>query len=810
MKLNRLTLAVATALLAPSISVFGQAVDNTVIDSKAIEQITVTAQYKEQTLLETGMAIDAIDSDTIAQAGITKAEDLSRLVPALSITNGGGTSSQIYMRGIGNKSNNNYLDPAIVLTYDGVALARGSANAIGAFYDIQRVEVLKGPQGTLYGKNATGGVLNIVPVKPKLGEASGFVSATLGNYNTQNISGAVNVPVGEYSALRLSASKTSHDGYNNDGSNDDDKTNFRLQFLSEISDSFRLRVAADSTKIGGVGSSSTPIGSYSPSYEFIPSGLPKNEGSITEQANDYRNTVLSAPGFGFLNDIPNEQFVDARLQGINAELTYIGEAATVTFIPAYRKSEQSSMFVGPGFNFGWWQTEEEQTSFELRVTGSVGSSIDYIAGVFAIDEDVKGNNTFNQEFVLPLQDYTQTAESRAIFGEATWYVSEEFRLIGGLRFTDDKKTIDGQIENYIVFCGGLPPALITPPASFAHGCATPGNLPHFPTLDTPEQADQWLVDNGWASNFIAIPPGYLIPLDNGVGQILHTVTPNQSSYSDSEPTYKISSEWDVTDDSMLYLSYTSGYRSGGLQPSSGLQYQSEFLDAYTFGSNNLFLDGMLQLKTEVFYWDYQDQQITYFNVNEHNVLENTTDNVGATTNKGFDVDLIWKPTDNTTIDGKVQYLKATYDDLKFVTSPPRDNINCPSQVIGALDDGTPVLEFDCSGNQSIFAPEWTVKLGFEHVIPMGSINVVLSLDTTWVDDQVTGFTNRVYEVIKAHSRTNAYVTIEDVDNRWSARLYARNLENENRLMSTQDPVLGVAQASYGEDMTYGLSVNYNF
>ncbi|MBN27826.1 MAG: TonB-dependent receptor [Alteromonadaceae bacterium] len=810
MKLNRLTVAVATALIVPSISVFGQTVDDTALDNKTIEQITVTAQYKEQTLLETGLAIDALDSNTISQAGITKAEDLTRLVPALSITNGGGTSSQIYMRGVGNKANSNYLDPAIVLTYDGVALARGSANAIGAFYDIERVEVLKGPQGTLYGKNATGGVLNIVTVKPKLGETSGFVNATLGNYNTQNISGAVNLPVGEDSAFRLSASKTNHDGYNNDGSNNDDKTNFRLQFLSEISDKFKVRIAADSTEIGGVASSGTPIGNYSPSYDFIPSGLPNNEGSTTELANDYRNTVLSAPGFGFLNSFTDDQFIDATLRGINAELTYIGEAATVTFIPAYRKSEQSSKFVGPGFNFGWFQTEEEQTSFELRMTGSLGSSFDYIAGIFAIDEDVKGNNTFNQEFVLPLQDYTQTAESRAIFGEGTWYVTDEFRLITGLRFTKDKKTIDGQIENYIVFCGGLPPALITPPGSFAHGCATPGNLPHFPTLDTPEQADQWLVDNGWASNFIPIPPGFLIPLDNGIGQILHTVTPNKSSYSDSEPTFKISSEWDVADDSMLYLSYTSGYRSGGLQPSSGLQYESEFLDAITFGSNNLFLDGALQFKAEVFYWDYQDQQITYFNVNEHNVLENTTDNVGAATNKGFDIDLIWKLTDNTTIDGKVQYLKASYDDLKFTTSPPRDNINCPSEVTGALDDGTPVIDFDCSGNQSIFAPELTLKLGIDHIIPMGSFNVVLSLDTTWVDDQVTGFTNRVYEVIGAHSRTNAYLTVEDADNRWSARLYARNLEDKNRLTSTQDPVIGVAQASYGEDMTYGLSVNYNF
>lgn len=812
MKLKHLSAAVSVALLANTLPTYAQ--DETTQEKKKpaeVEQILVTANFKEQSLQETGMAIDAVSADRLAKDNITSAAELATLVPALTITNGGGIASQVYMRGVGNKSNNNYLDPAIILTYDGVALARGSATAIGGFFDLARVEVLKGPQGTLYGKNATGGVLNLVPVKPKLEETSGFVSATLGNYGTQNISGALNLPVTKDSAVRISANKISRDGFNEDGTNDDDRTVVRVQYLNEINDKWSIRIAGDMTDIGGKGFNTQPMGAYDPTFAYVPNDLSVTEGPTSDASNAYRNTVLSAPGFGFLTDIDSDAlYTDATLKGLNAELIYRGDDFTMTFIPAWRKSEQDSQFVAPGFNTGWWQNQAEQRSAELRFSGIIGDDLEYIAGLYYFDEDLSGNNTFNQEFVLPMQDYTSSGTSKAIFGELTYHLSDEMRLIGGVRFTKDDKELTGEMNNYIAFCGGLPPNLITPPASFAQGCQIPGNMPHFPTLDTPEQADQWLVDNGWASNFIPIPPGYLIPLDNGIGQILHAVNVTDTSYSDSKPTFKVSYEWDAFDDSMIYLTFATGYRSGGLQPATNEPYESEFIKAYTLGSNNVFLDGTLQMNVEAFYWDYKDQQISYFNVNEQNVLENTTRNVGKSTNKGFDVDVLWRATENTTVTAKVQYLKATYDDLKFTTSPPRNNINCPFEVTGALDDGTPVMEFDCSGSQSIYSPEWSYQLGVEHVVPFETMNLVLAADTKWQDDQVSGFNNLAHENIKAYSTTNVNISLEDADGGWMVGVYAHNLEDKHRLTSTQTPLLGVAMGQYGIDMTYGVRATINF
>ncbi len=811
MKVKVLAAAISLACtLSPSWA-FAQEESKEEDSPSSLETILVTANFKEQSLQDTGVAMDAVSSEKLVRDNITNAVDLSTIVPSLAIANTGGLNTQLFMRGVGNITTNGYVDPAIVLTFDGVALARSSASSIGGFFDLQRIEVLKGPQGTLYGRNATGGVINLVPERPQLEETSGYASVQVGNYNSRQLQGALNLPVTKNSALRISANKIKRDGFNKDGSNDDDRTTVRLQYLWDIDDNFTFRIAADHTDIDGVGYQKQPVGSYDPDFNYISANIGPNEGPGSDSPNELRRTVLAAPGFGFLEGVNSDDlYIDATLKGVNAELTYSADDYTLTFIPAWRKTEQDSTFVGPGFNLGWWQDSAEQLSAELRVAGEFSDDIDYIVGAYIFDEELKGNNTFNQEFILPLEEYVSNNESQAIFGEITYYINDEHRLIIGGRYTNDDKTMQGVSNTFITFCGGLPPDLIVPPGSFEQGCATPGNLPHFPTFDTVEQANQFLIDNGWATNFIPIPPGFLIPLDNGVGQILHSISEADASFSDSKFTYKLSYEWDVTPDSLMYLSYSTGYRAGGLQPGAESPYESETINAWTLGSKNVFLDDSLQLNFEAFYWEYEDQQITYFNLDDNNVLDNTTENVGQTTNKGFDVDLLWKVAENTHVSAKLEYLKAEYEDLFFYTSPPRDNINCPSTETGTLPDGTPLLEFNCSGSTPAFSPEWSYQLGIEHTLVFDSVNVVFALDTRWQDDQNSNFFNLAHEVIDAYSTTNVNISIEESDGIWSVDFYAHNLEDEYRVASTESPLLGIAMAQYNIDMTYGARFTYNF
>lgn len=783
--------------------------------AQLLEDVIVTAQKTAETLQEAGLAIDALSNDQLIRDGISDARDLTNVVPALTISNGGGINAQLYMRGVGNRANNDYLDPAIILTYDGVPLARGAGASVAAFYDLERVEVLKGPQGTLYGRNATGGVINVIPVRPVLGELGGWVSADFGNYEDIEFSGAFNAPIGENSAIRIAANQSKHDGYNRDGTQDQDVWGVRGQFLTEVNENLSIRIAGDYSDIGGVGSGTTAVGRYAPAglgtYTFIPSGLDPNEGQDTPTGNAYRNTVLSAPGFGFLTDIQDDWYIDAQLYGLNAEINYTTALGQWTIVPGWRKIEQDSKFGHPAFNSGWWKSGVRQTSVEARLAGAYGHRLDYIVGGYYFDESMTGNNTFNQEFVLPLQDYRQESDSWALFANLTWNLREDVRLVTGARYTDDSKSMVGAINNFITFCGGLPPNLITPPASFAQGCQIPGNLPRYPTLDTVDEAYEFLTSNGWAAAIIPIPPGFLIPLTNGVGQILHSISATQTAYDKQKTTWRLALEWDVRDDSMVYFSLETGYRAGGLQPQSNSLYQEELLDAYTIGTKNRFLDGRLQLNAELFYWDYQDQQISYFKLNELGVLESLTDNVGVATNKGVDLDLLWLATENTLLSAKVQYLDASYDELKFITAPPRDNYNCPFTITGTLADGvTPELVFDCAANRPIYSPEWTVRLGIEHTFRLGSYNLIPSLDTTWTDDQITGFENLPHMVSKAHWRTNANLTLASDNNTWSISAYARNLEDKHRLQSSQPSILGAAMAMYGPDLTYGVRVSYGF
>lgn len=780
----------------------------------ALEEITVTAQRRAESAQDASVAIDLLNGEALVTRGITDSARLANLVPALMVTNGGGISSAIFMRGVGNRAQNSFIDPAITFNYDGVPMARAAASSSGQYFDLERVEVLKGPQGTLYGRNATGGVINLIPVKPRIGETSGYVSAGAGNFSELQLEGAVNFGIGESAAARLSAQSLERDALNRDGTDDVDRLSLRGQLLFDLSDESDLRIAADYTDLGGVGNGTTPIGRYLPgglaNYRYAPSGISPDEGTNTDVGNAYRNATLAAPGFGFLNAVQDSWYTDAEVLGVNAELNIGSGIGTWTIIPAYRETNQDSQFNGPGFNSGWWDSDVEQTSLEVRLANPSGESlIDYVLGAYYFDERQEDNNTFNQEFVLPLQDYTMDAESYAVFGELTWNLSDRTRLITGVRYTDDQKDMNGQINNFITFCGGLPPNLITPPGSFAQGCADPGGLPHFPTLDTPEEARTFLIDNGWASTFIPIPPGFLIPLEFGVGQILNSIEAHQVSYSESKPTYRVGLEWDVGEDSMVYASFETGYRSGGPMPNFADPYLPEFIDAYTIGSKNRFAGGTVQLNIELFHWKYEDQQINYFTLTDTGVLVSLTDNVGRSTNQGADLSLQWLATDNTLISAQVQYLDATYDDLHFITAPPRDNVNCPYEI-GTSGSGGVLLDFNCSGSESIYAPDWTINIGLQHAFLLGNNELTVSVFSKYVDDQVTGFNNLPHEVIESYTMTDVDLTLRSAADTWSVSVFARNLEDERRITSTQVPLLGMAMAQHGPPLTYGARFNYNF
>lgn len=792
------------------------AVDEATAAGTGIAEIIVTAQRRAESLQKAAIAIDAVTGEDLLARGVGTALDITKAVPAISFPSPGGNITSIFIRGVGNIATASWIDPAVTPSYDGVVLGRAGGVFGSAFYDLARVEVLKGPQGILYGRNATGGAVNIIPARPEIGKTSAGINLGYGNYNAVDVDAHVNLAVSENSALRLGGAKSYRNGYNRDGSDDLNRSSLRAQYLIEPSSDLSLRIGADYSHVGGVGIGGTYVGGFTPNgtggFNFTPSNLDPSEGFNTPAANAFRTRSLGSPAFAFLRPMNADQRMDTTYWGVNAELNWTTSIGKLTIIPAYRESEDHTFQYGPAFNTANTNEKINQTSLEARLAGKVGM-FDYVVGAFLFNEKVDANNQFNQEFVLPIIDYRHKTDSYAAFGQLTAHVSDRFRLIGGARYTRDKKSLNGLINNFITFCGGLPPALVTPPASFGRGCATPGNMPYYPNFLTTDDTVNWLKSNGWiAANTTNKANPQVFPLLNGVGAILKTHTPIDDSVKFSRVTWKASAEFDMTEQNLLFATAESGYRAGGLQMTERRsRYNPEFITAFTIGSKNRFFDNHVQLNVEGFLWKYRDQQITYFTVDTSGTLINSSENAGKATIKGADVDLLVKPLRGTTLNAKVQYLDAKYDDLNLFTAAPRDNFGCPFTLTGGTAGGAPIKDFNCSGNPLLFSPKWTMNLGAEQIVPLGeSLELVANIDTAWRGDQWGSFEYLDFQRIPAYWTTDAALTLRDANGTWSLTGYVRNIENRRRNVAPQASPIGLAVGHFTAPITYGLRLSSNF
>ena len=403
-----------------------------------ISEIIVTAQRRIESAQKAAIAIDAVKGDDLIQRGIGSASDITKAVPALSVPANGGSVASIFIRGVGNITTSSYNDPAVTPSYDGVVLGRGGGVFGAAFYDLARVEVVKGPQGILYGRNATGGAVNIIPARPEIGKNGIGFNLGYGNYNAVEVDAHVNLATGATSALRIAAAHSSHDGYNRDGTDDLKRDSVRAQFLIEPSSDISLRIGADYTKLGGQGVGGSYVGGYIPgaTYTFFPSGLDVSEGFNSAAGNAFRQHNLAAPAFGFLSAMNGPQKQDTVYWGVNAELTWQTDIGQLTVLPAYRESTDHTLFYGPAFNTANTNEKVNQTSLEARLAGKIGM-VDYVVGGFYFNEKIKANNQYNQEFVLPIQAYEHKTNSYAAFGQLTAHLDDRVRLVGGARYTHD-------------------------------------------------------------------------------------------------------------------------------------------------------------------------------------------------------------------------------------------------------------------------------------------------------------------------------------------------------------------------------------
>lgn len=262
-----LSVAVATVALVWSLQAQAQDAANEAEEAGSGE-IVVTAQKRAENLQDVPMAVSAISGENLSKAGVNDVTGLTNLVPSLVVQPATGSMTAFYIRGVGTLVGNSFSESPIAFNFNQIYVARPSG-LLGTFYDLERVEVLKGPQGTLYGRNATGGAVNVIPKRPQLGQYGGEVHLDYGNYNAIRAEAAVNLPLGENAAFRLAGKVADRDGYLSDGYDDENGQALRGSFRWEQG-AVSAIIVADYFNQGGKGNGSVLVpSSFAPNAPAV-------------------------------------------------------------------------------------------------------------------------------------------------------------------------------------------------------------------------------------------------------------------------------------------------------------------------------------------------------------------------------------------------------------------------------------------------------------------------------------------------------------------------------------------------------------
>ena len=785
--------------------------------------IVVTAQRREESLQRAAIAVTAVGGDTLVSAGVTKPEGLTALVPAIQVAPAAGPYSLFYLRGVGSFTGNSLSESAISFNVDGVYIGRPSSTT-GFFYDIERLEVVKGPQGTLYGRNATGGAINVITRKPDLSGFSGEASAEYGNFNALRLDAAVNLPLGDIAAVRLAGIHVSHDAYMNDGTDDQDDTGGRVSLRVDPTDTLSIVATADYFQQRGSGNSAivrTAAGGVETpmAYDLDDRvGLlsPEGEAVFASQFIPSIGRTLAPP-----STVPGDSdpFLSNEFWGISTTIDWETTLGTLTVIPAYREGSLDYLNFLPGFRIRQHE-DNSQTSIEARFATPEENPLRALVGAFYYDEDTQTPSVnYNQQGSASWQDFGATTESFALFGRLTYAFTPDIRVTVGARQTWEDKTFAGQLISTTRVCltGVCPTAAVIPYVDTPPAVPVPANPVFVPVPFPPFSLP---VPTGPAPY-----GGFVNPADPTYIQTAAIL--NEDEKADwSEFTWRVGADWDITPENLVYASFETGFKAGGFFFSSDLGvYDPETIDAFTLGSKNRFFDNRVQLNLELFHWKYNDQQISHVGRDSQGVTIFPTENVGKATFKGIEVETRFAATDTTTLSLDFQYLDAKYND--FVYNQPNfspapttidtfngtacANASLPTPAVNGVPGN---FEIDCSGFRPPNAPEWTINIGGEQQIPVSFGEFVLEARAHYQSKTLTGLEFVSIEEQQSYWLVDASLTYYTPDRNISISAFANNIFDETVISYTSPLVLTIPGSSYASSLrpprTYGVRAGIKF
>jgi iron complex outermembrane recepter protein len=724
----RPTPLVSAVTMACSVSLSSFAAETLVL-----EEVIVTAQKRSESVQDIPLAITALGSEMLDERGITDISSLASSVPGMHFGQA-GSNTRITIRGIGTEQTTVTGDPGVAFHIDGVYQARSSAgNAL--FYDLQRVEVLRGPQGTLYGRNATGGSINLIS-NPPVAELGGNVEAMIGDYDQQRYRGVLNMPlIDDKLLMRISGQYDSHDGYYEnktagaDDIQDADNVDLRAQLSYLVNESVDIRLIYNYATSKGAGFGRKALGDYPTS-----SPLPADQlyATATPNPND--------PWKIYYNDIADR---DNSRQGATLIVNWDLGAMALKSITAWQDNEVDHIrdFDYSDADIMNENSNQDSTQYsqELHLASTGTGPLEWITGLYWLSEESDVDYWLNDQGaglsnVFPTIDvglqyptYFGNASSTDIdafgaFGQASYSLSDKLKLTAGLRYSKDEKDSDIFRKSFLGRSG-----------------------------------IQFSKDGDW-----------------------------------DDVTWKVGAEWYVADESMLYASVSTGFKSGGfLQQANAEPYDPEEITAWEIGSKNRFFDNRLQANVSAYYYDYTDMQLTTIRN-----LQRVTTNAGESEVKGIELELVARPIAGLDLGGSFAYTDSEFTDY--------DDIDPQDPDAGVQD---------LSGNRLPRTPEFTVNLSAAYTWDFDMGSLTSSLVYYWSDEVFFTAYNRVDDAQDSYHKTDARLAFNSADGSWYVALSAKNLEDDEIASQIQlaSPQLGgVDAAQWQAPRTVDFTIGYYF
>ena len=773
-----------------------------------LDEIVVTAQKRAQSLQDVPVSVAAVDAEKMSDAGIVDLQGLSEFVPNFSI-NETGISTTITVRGISSGINSGF-EQSVGMYNDGVFYGRDQLARV-PMLDMERVEVLRGPQGILFGKNSIAGAVSQVTAKPTDDFEGSITGLYEPDHGEQDLRVVLSGPLSENVSGRIAILDRSMDGYvrntltNKDEQQEDEqliRASLRWDVNEDITANFKTSRATFDTVgrnlevfnsvdsgVEGAVDHLTALNIYTGGIVTDATGKPVIEnGKPKINLEKYIEGELNRSGS--MNPSSSDNEVNNNTLSVDWQLDGLTFTSVTGFVDYEFDELCDCDFTGAEVFNATRDEKYSQFSQEFRFASELGNTVDYIGGFFYQTNDLDYKDTINLtnptvittalnnkakkledagltddanglKNIIPLaagasteRTFKQDGDLWALFAQATWNIADNLRLTVGGRYTDETKDAS-RVQQHRA-------------STRQENGALAGQL--LPAVPAGEGAQ---LIGGYNALFgiFAVEP-HAVGVDDGLGRL-----------TDDSFTPLISAQWDVNEDTMLYATWTKGFKSGGFDARSNShpepsvknaqkdkqdfkgawKFKPEEVNSFELGSKMVLAEGAAELNLAFYSMDYSDLQVSQFD----GTLGFNVTNAGEATVKGLEADGRWAVSDNVTLTGSAAFLDFNYD--KFPDS----------QCYFGQDDPDGDKLCDAAGKRKEYTPEFQANIGaLWSGQVMDSFYLDASMDIAYMDEYLYAATLDPRAKQDAYTMVNARVSLANAGDTWEVALIGRNLTDE--------------------------------